>query len=168
MNAESARENLRETIALWHAHERTAFDVVLAACDLLAAGAGGMALCTLAAVSPGNAEQEVRELLAAAVRDARLPFHEEGSAAALRAALEAKARLVLSGEIAPHVLVSWASETLQEMPWAVVDRLNDLEYEYDLADHTGRGLDEVAALVMAEARQVVDLPLDGVPPAAAT
>ena len=42
---------LRNTVALWHVNEKTAGDVVFAACDVLVSGIDGIALAELAAVS---------------------------------------------------------------------------------------------------------------------
>jgi hypothetical protein len=95
-------------VALWYVGERTAADIVRTACDLLVADVGGLAVAELAAVPYRQADEEVPHLLANALAELGLSYHERGSREADLTGLRAMAARVASGELPPDELAHWA------------------------------------------------------------
>ncbi|GAB1512359.1 hypothetical protein JCM33774_44010 [Actinophytocola sp. KF-1] len=126
---------MRDVVALWYVGARTAGDIVRAACDLLVAGEGGLAVAELAAVPYRHADEEVPLVLAAALAELGIPCHERGSREADLAGLRAVASRVVAGETAPDEFAHWAHTTFghhgvdEAQPLV---RLSD-EYEYRTA-----------------------------------
>lgn len=151
-------EEFRDVVAAWHVGEKSAADIVSAACDLVLAGIDGPAVCMLAGASPRHAHDEVLLLLEDALLELGLDHHEHHGDGAKVEGLRWKARLTLSGELPPHELTHWARFTFfQSLPEA--GTLVDLSYRYRYFDHFGQSLDgltlsELDERVLAEARRL--------------
>jgi hypothetical protein len=90
-----ALDNARDAAALWSVGYVRAAELVDAACDLLVTGHDGRTLAMLAGVHTRHADQEVPELLEAALHEIGLAYYPPGSRAGAGAAVKALARRVL-------------------------------------------------------------------------
>ena len=145
-------EEFGDVVALWSVQEKSAGDVVLAACDLLVAGVDGPAVSRLAAAS-------VREgfdmhVLEEALRELGLEHHDHGTEAGKEAGLRAMARRTLSGELTPRDLTRWVHRTCGHDRIALAAELALLDDVYDSLGVTALSEDDVDADVMAEVRRI--------------
>jgi hypothetical protein len=102
-----AAAELQRRAECWRTRRGTAFDVVLAACDCLAAGLDGAGLVELASLTSTEAEDALAGVLPAALRDAGLSDRPPGDPLDLVA--DGCVRL-LAGEIGARDLTGWAHE----------------------------------------------------------
>jgi hypothetical protein len=153
-----------EVVALWYVDRVLTAEIVLAACDVLAAGADGPSLRMLAAVSiPDVRDEEVVDVLEAALREVGLPYAPKHTAAARRAGLIAIARRTLSGIDTPRELAHFARHEFWPPPHnsdrsafdQLVAELADMDDLYD--EEVLCSDDEADALITAQARRIVDL-----------
>jgi hypothetical protein len=145
----------RHTVALWYVDQKTAADVVFAACDLLVSGVDGTTLRELAAIEIGCADTEVHAVLEAVLDELGLPNHPRESEAAQRAALVAMSSQVVSSAIAPRELTAWVHALFGHQGLDLAEHLADLDDVYDLREFAGDACDVVDADVIAEARRIV-------------
>ncbi|WP_086662732.1 hypothetical protein [Lentzea kentuckyensis] len=140
----------RDVVALWLVREKRATEVVLAACDLLVAGAGGEAVARLAAVTRLEADIEVPILLPEVMRELDLPHHDRGTVEAREAGLRAMAVRVLAGELTPRELTKWSHRVFghEDEGW----RLSELDDAYDT--YALDSDEELDAEVLEEARRI--------------
>jgi hypothetical protein len=146
---------MRDSAALWSVGYGTAAEVVEAACDLLVAGYDGPALRMLAAVSPRHADEDVPELLEAALRDVDLTHYEKDSRAGQEAAVRALATRVLVGSMSPMGLAVWAHGRFGHGTLGLAERLVELDDAYDSVGYTEMTEHDVNTEVVAEARRIV-------------
>jgi hypothetical protein len=153
-----------EVVALWYVDRVLTAEIVLAACDVLAAGADGPSLRMLAAVSiPDVRDEEVVDVLEAALREVGLPYAPKHTAAARTAGLIAIARRTLSGIDTPHELTHFARHEFRpasedsgcpEFDQLIVE-LADMDDLYD--EDVMCSDDEADARITAQARRIVEL-----------
>ena len=152
----------RDAAALWSAEFGDAAAIVRAACDVLAAGHGGMAVAMLAGVHLRRADADAPELLPDALAEVGLPFMPRGSEAGQVYWLSTVAARVLTGAISPRELAAWAHRTIGHDGIDLAQRLVTLDDEYDVEDamagYNGHPADTSAldAEVIAEARRLVE------------
>ena len=79
MSRQAALATMRNVVGLWYVDQRSAADVVSAACDLLVAGFDGPALRELAAAPPDVSDFDVTDLLEPALQVVGLPYHPKTS-----------------------------------------------------------------------------------------
>ncbi|WP_203731927.1 hypothetical protein [Paractinoplanes durhamensis] len=156
MEPAEARARARDLAALWSVEQVDAADLVAAACDLLVTDHDGTALAMLAGVSARHADQEVPDLLEAALADVGLPYYEPGSAEGVQAALTVLAARVVAGEMEPSALTVWAHRVLGHDWSGPGARLVVLDDVYDAEEYDGPPPVEIDAEVLAEARRLVD------------
>jgi len=150
---------------LWGVGFVNAADVVRAACDVLAAGLGGMAMAMLAGVHLRRADEEAPDLMPDALAEVGLPFFPRGSEAGQAAGLAAMAGRLLSGILKPRELTAWAHGVIGHDGCELGQALVALDDQYDLAYAVGGDRGEqvdTAALdaeVIAEARRLIDTTL---------
>ena len=115
---DTAVATIGEVVALWYVDRVLTAEIVLAACDVLAAGADGPSLRMLAAVSISDVrDEEVTDVLEAApARGLAYPTREQQTAAARTAGLIAIARRTLSGIDTPHELTHFARHEFRPPP----------------------------------------------------
>jgi hypothetical protein len=154
VNQEAALAKLSDAVALWSVRQATAADVVYAACDLLVAGAGGLALGELAAVSVRNADEEIPVLLEAALLEAGLAYHERDTLHAQEDGLRVMCARVVAGVLAPRDLTTWAYATCGHDKLALAENLAMLDHVYDTIDCRDVRLEDVDAEVVAQARLI--------------
>lgn len=151
---EEAHDQLQDVAVRWSRGASTAWDVVRAACDALAAGLDSPALCELAATTRHDADYDVPQLLEAALGELGLRFYPFGSRGADEAAARALAARLLRGELSPRELAREIHQCYGHgLP--LVGRLAELDDEYDVIRYTGRSLNDIDAEVLAEAHRVV-------------
>ncbi len=155
MDRNEALANMRDAAALWSVGYITAAEVVRNACDLLAAGHDGPNLRILAAVPFRNADQEVPEVLEAAMTDLGLTYYTRGSQAGQEAAVRALAARVLAGTMSPMSLAVWAHSKIGHDRLALAERLVELDDVYDTIEYTDTTEQDVDAEVIAEARRIL-------------
>jgi hypothetical protein len=142
----------RDVVALWLVNEKPAFDVVLAACDLLLTDVDSPAVARLAALSSGEADIEVPILLPDALRELELTAHIRGAVAAKEEGLRAMAVRVRSGELTPHELTRWAHRVFGHEHEG--ERLSELDDEYDVLEYSDLTAADLDEQVMAEVRRI--------------
>lgn len=146
---------MRDVFALWYVGQRSAADIVYAACDLLVSGLDGPALRELAAVSVHHADDEVPGLLEPALRNVGLAYHSKGTTAANEAALTVMAAQVLAGALPPRDLTVWVHRTFGHATLELAERLSDLDDVYDELDWSDLTEADVDAQVRAEAQRLM-------------
>jgi hypothetical protein len=153
-----------EVVALWYVDRVLTAEIVLAACDVLAAGADGPSLRMLAAVSiPDVRDEEVVDVLEAALREVGLPYAPKHTAAAHRAGLIAIAGRTLLGIDTPHELAHFARHEFRLPPEdsgcsefdRLIMELADMDDLYD--EDVMCSDDEADVLITAQARRIVEL-----------
>ena len=144
-------EEFRDVVALWCVKEKSAWDVVLAACDLLLEDVTAPSLAVLAAVSRRDADVEVPIRLREVLPELGLDPLERGTVAAKEAALRAMARRTLAGEVAPRDLAMWAYRKFEHAWIDLATELSNLDDDYDIGV---RSIGEIDADVLAEARRL--------------
>jgi len=152
---EDARARLYDVAVLWGVGYVVAVDVVDAACDALVAGLDGPSLRILAGVSRRHADEEVPEIVEAALRDVDLPSHPRASQDAEEAAIRVLAARVLAGLLAPCGLTGWAFLRYGHDTQPLAERLVELDELYELVEHSETTHGEIDADVRAEARRIV-------------
>jgi hypothetical protein len=151
-----ALTRMRDAAALWSVGYVTAADVVDAACDLLVAGYDGPTLCMLAGVSRRHADEEVPELLDAALSDVGLTYYEKDSRAGQEAAVRTLAARVVAGAMAPMDLAAWAHFKVGHGRLELAERLVELDDVYDCVEYSDETNEDVDARVVAEARRITE------------
>jgi hypothetical protein len=164
MDPDEALDRIRDAAALWAVGDVNASDLVQAACDLLVAGHDGPALRMLAAVPFRHADEEVPEVLEAALTDLDLPHYPPGTRAAQEAAIRAMATRVLADALTPRQLARWAHRKFGHDTLELTERLAELDDVYDCIELTDMTEQDVDADVMAEARRILHHPHANRPP----
>ncbi|MCG8924687.1 hypothetical protein [Lentzea sp. CC55] len=162
MSLEPALSTMSDAVALWYVGAGSAAGIVRAACELLVAGADGPSLCALAAVSFRHADEEVPELLEAAMQEVGLAFHPRGTIAAHEAGIRVMASRVLTGDLTPKALAVWAWSTFPMAPVELPRELKLLGFDYEYLDEYAevgvtleRSAEQLDAEIVAEARRIV-------------
>jgi hypothetical protein len=150
-----ALDNARDAAALWSVGYVPAAELVDAACDLLVTGHDGRTLAILAGVHSRHADQEVPDLLEAALHEIGLDYYPPGSRTGAEAAVKALARRVLAGRMEPSALTVWAHTTFGHDTLKLAERLVELDDVYDCLGVTDMTEQDVDAEVNAEARRIV-------------
>lgn len=140
---------------LWSVGQVTAAELVSLACELLVAGFDGLNLAMLAGVHTRNADDEVPELLEAALEDVGLSHCPPDSQAGLEAAVRVMASRVLAGSLDPLDLATWAHSTIGHDRLALAERLVDLDDVYDTIDYTDMTEQDLDNEIRAEVRRIV-------------
>jgi hypothetical protein len=155
--AESAASTLQDQAALWSVREIRAHDVVRAACDALVAGLDSPALRILAACTRTEADYDVPDLLPPALDELGLTSYPMDSVAGQEAAARALARRMLAGELTPRELASRINRRFgYTLP--SLERLAQLDDEYDYIERDDPMRAEFDAQVGAEARRLLGAP----------
>ncbi|MFE2993299.1 hypothetical protein [Streptomyces sp. NPDC059262] len=156
-STEAAALALQDHAALWSMGEVLATDVVTGACAALVAGLDSPALRMLAACTRAEADYDVPDLLPPALDELGLTFYLVGSVAGREAAARALAARVLAGELTPRELVFRIHQRFgHELP--LVERLANLDDEYDILEYGDRTPAQVDADVLAEALRLTQHP----------
>ncbi|MEV6171785.1 hypothetical protein AB0L99_26665 [Streptomyces sp. NPDC051954] len=154
---EAAATALQDHAVLWSMGEIRATDVVTAACDALVAGLDSPALRILAACTRAEADYEVPDLLPPALDELGLTFHPTGSVAGQEAAARALAARMLAGELSPRELAFRIHHRFgHDLP--LVERLANLDDDYDVLEYGDRTQAQVDAEVTAEALRLAQHP----------
>ncbi|MFD5568924.1 hypothetical protein [Streptomyces cadmiisoli] len=157
MTSESVARELEDRAILWSMGEIRAADVVAGACDALVAGLDSPALRMLAACTRAEADYDVPDLLPPALDELGLTFHPVGSVAGQEAAARALAARTLAGELKPRELAFRIHQRFgHELP--LVERLANLDDEYDILEYGDRTPAQVDAEVLAEALRLTQDP----------
>jgi hypothetical protein len=151
----TAVAHLQDVVALWYLDERTGADVVRAACELLLADVGGLAVAELAAVPYRHADEEVPDVLPAAMAELGLPCHDRGSREAVVTGLRAMAARVVSGELPPDEFAHWAHKAFGHDGIDEVERLVRLSDEYEYRAAVEAPDDDLDEQAMAEVRRLL-------------
>jgi hypothetical protein len=153
----------RDATARWSAGFGDAAAVVRAACDVLAAGHGGMAMAMLAGVHLRRADEGAPDLLPDALAEVGLPFVPRGDKAGQEYWVATMAEGVLTGALSPRELAAWAHREIGHDGLDAAQRLVTLDDEYDdaafLAEHYGHpavDASDLDAEVIAEARRLAE------------
>lgn len=155
MEPAEALDKARDAAALWSVGYVRAAELVEAACDLLVTGHDGPTLAMLAGVHTRHADDEVPDLLEAALQEVGLQFYPPGSHAGAEAAVRALARRVLDGLMEPSALTVWAHTTFGHDTLELAERLVELDDVYDCLEVTDMTEQDVDADVIDEARRIV-------------
>jgi len=164
MHPDEARDRMRHAAALWSVGDISAGELVKAACDLLVAGHDGPALRMLAAVQFRHADQEVPEVLEAALAHLGLPYYPRGSHAVQEAAVRTMATRVLAGTMTPRQLARWAHRKFGHGTLESAERFAERDNVYDCIEYTDMTEQDVDADVISEARRIVAEPHATHPP----
>lgn len=146
---------MQEAATLWSVGQVPAAQIVDLACELLVAGFDGPNLAVLAGVHARNADDEVPELLEAALDDVGLRHRPAGDRAGFEAAVTIMASRVLAGSLTPRDLATWAHTTVGHGRLPLAERLVELDDVYDTLDYTDMTEQEADDEVRAEARRIV-------------
>jgi hypothetical protein len=156
VSVKNAAARLRQAAALWSLDPADASEVVLASCDALVAGLDTPSLRMLAAASirelHGRGHQ-IAELLQAALEELGMSYYPPGSLAGREAAVRAMADRVLSGDMSPRALTTWAHNTFGH-DLALAEPFAQLDDVYDTLPQTDLTLEEVDADVRDAAREL--------------
>ncbi|MEV8504537.1 hypothetical protein AB0368_06850 [Actinoplanes sp. NPDC051475] len=155
MERDEVLTRMHNAAALWSVGHVTAAELVDVACDLLIAGFDGLNLAMLAGVHVRHADEEVPELLEAALTDAGLSYHPRGSHAGQEAAVRVMASRVVTGLMPALDLVAWAHSTIGHDRVALAERLVELDDVYDTLEYTDMTEQDVNDQILAEARRIV-------------
>ncbi|RKF19167.1 hypothetical protein D7I43_31970 [Micromonospora globbae] len=109
----------------------------------------------MAGVHIRHADEDVPDLLEAALQDVGLAYHPRGSQAGREAAVRVMASRVLTGRMPTLELVVWAHSTIGHDRVALAERLVELDDVYDTLEYTDMTEQEVNDEVLAEARRIV-------------
>ncbi|MDO3704037.1 hypothetical protein Q3W71_20430 [Micromonospora sp. C28SCA-DRY-2] len=156
MKREDALAELANVAALWSVGYVRAAEVVRVACDVLVAGLEGDGLCMLAGVAYRNADDDVPQVLKAALGELGLDYHAPGSQEAKAAAVRVLAGRVMAGLMAPRDLAFWAHRTIGHDQLPLAERLVELDDVYDCIEYSDQTAAEVDADVVAEARRIIE------------
>lgn len=151
---DTALIQMQEAAALWSVGQVTAADLVSLACELLVVGFAGMNLAVLAGVHARNADEEVPDLLEAALNDVRLSHYPAGSDTGLEATIRIMAARVLAGRMSPMDLAAWAHSTVGHDRLPITERLVDLDDMYDILDYSDMTEQDLENEIFAEARRI--------------
>ena len=103
-----------------------------------------------------HADEEVPELLEAALTDVGLSYHPRGSHAGQEAAVRVMASRALAGLVSALDLVAWAHSTIGHDRVALAEHLVELDDVYDTLEYTDMTEQEVNDEILAEARRIVE------------
>jgi hypothetical protein len=151
---------LYDKSVLWSTGCVNASEVVMAACDAVAGGYGGMAMAMLAGVHLRQADMEMPEYLPDALAEVDLPFFARGAAEGQAAWLVQMSVRLLNGELKPRELAAWAFGVIGYEGSELGQHLVALDSAYvsaqDIAEYSGNPLDtaDLDADVTAEARRI--------------
>ncbi|MFG1801338.1 hypothetical protein ACGFI4_14355 [Micromonospora carbonacea] len=160
MNQAEALSRMRDAAALWSVDYIDATEIVHAACDLLVTGYDGTALGMLAAVSLRHADQDVPDILHAALAEVGLTYYEKNGTAGAEAAVRTLAARVVAGTLPPMDLAVWAHRRFGHGTLALAERLVELDDVYDCVEYSNITDPEVDAEVVAEAHRILEQPHD--------
>ncbi|MFC0113322.1 hypothetical protein [Kibdelosporangium aridum] len=157
MRSDSALSAMHDAVALWQVGEASAADVIYAACHLLTAGVDSPILRMLAALPVREADYEVNELIEAVMSEVGLPHHSRDSAAANQAAVRATAARLVAGDLTPSYLAAWANSEYWLHELELASRLTELDHCYCEVEYTDLTVEDIDALVIAEAQRIISL-----------
>ncbi|MET8135142.1 hypothetical protein ABZV24_24865 [Streptomyces sp. NPDC005251] len=156
-STEPAAREFQDRAVLWSMGEIRATDVVSAACDALVAGLDSPALRILAACTRAEANYDVPDLLPPALDELGLTFCSAGSVVGQEAAARALAARMLAGELTPRELAFRIHQRFgHDLP--LVERLAELDDDYDILEYGYRTPAQVDADVTAEALRLARHP----------
>ncbi|WP_212808658.1 hypothetical protein [Micromonospora endophytica] len=158
MERNEALARMQEEAALWSLGQTRASELVDTACDLLVAGLDGPNLAMLAGIHGRHADEEVPELLEAALADLGLNYYPRGSQTGQEAVLRVLASRVLAGLMSPMDLATWAHSTIGHDGLALANRLVELDDVYDTLEYTDMTEQDLEGEILAEARRIVGTP----------
>ncbi|MFC8616298.1 hypothetical protein ACFT9M_07785 [Micromonospora purpureochromogenes] len=141
--------------ALWSVGYASGAELVAAACDLLITGHDGPNLSMLAGVHSRHADEEVPELLEAALQGVGLDYHPRGSEGGQEAAVRTMAARAIAGALEPLDLVTWAHTTFGHGALALAEHLVELDDVYDTLEYTDLTEQDLHIEILAEARRIV-------------
>ncbi|MFC4066699.1 hypothetical protein [Actinoplanes subglobosus] len=157
MPVESEARKLTDLAALWSIGEAGAGEVVDAACAALVGGLDSPGLRMLAARTRAEADDDVPALLPVALAELGLPFHPFGADSGREAVARALAGRSLAGELTPRELARRVHQLFGHgLP--LVERLADLDDQYDVIEYGDRTPAQIDADVVAEARRICGSP----------
>ncbi|GGN98524.1 hypothetical protein GCM10010112_91540 [Actinoplanes lobatus] len=154
MERDTALVRMQEAAALWSVGQVTAADLVSLACELLVTGFDGKNLAMLAGVHARNADEEVPDLLQAALEGLGLSYYPAGSNAGLEATVRILASRVLAGRMSPLDLATWAHSNIGHDRLPIAERLVDLDDMYDILDYIDMTEQDLDNEIRAEARRI--------------
>ncbi|MGX1899610.1 hypothetical protein ACWIHQ_40070 [Streptomyces anulatus] len=156
-STEAAASALQDHAALWSVGDVRASDVVGAACDALVAGLDSPGLRILAACTRAEADYDVHELLPQALEELGLTFYPVASDASNEAAVRARARRMLAGELSPREF-TFRIHQRHGHELALTEPLAELDDEYDTLEYGDKTAAQIDAEVTAEARRLAAHP----------
>jgi hypothetical protein len=153
---DDARTALQRAATLWSDDRGTLYDVVLAACDALAAGLDGESLQMLAAITRQDATG-TPDVLADALHELGLEHHPRGSAGGLLAGARIMAADFLAGGATPQELANWFHTTYAHGDHPALDRFLELDDRYDTVQYSAHDTEALLdELITAEATSFLD------------
>ncbi|MEU4482481.1 hypothetical protein AB0F68_31125 [Micromonospora sp. NPDC023966] len=155
MERDEALARMQEAAVLWSVCQGMAAQLVDAACELLVAGLDGLNLAMLAGVHVRHADEEVPDMLEAALTEAGLSYYPPGSRAGQEAAVRVMASRAVAGLLPPLDLAAWAHSTIGHDTLALAERLVELDDVYDTLEYTDLTEKDVSDEILAEARRIV-------------
>ena len=149
----TAADSLQDAAALWSIGAIRASAVVTAACDALVAGLDTPSLRILAACFQHEADYDVPEILPAVLDELGLVHYPRGSRAGQEAVARLLARQHLAGALTARELAAAIHRQFgHNLP--LVERLAELDDEYDILEYGTRTAGQVDADVTAKAHRV--------------
>ena len=135
MDSDTALGRMQVAAALWSVGQVSAAEMVDLACELLVTGFDGFNLAMLAGVHARHADEDVPELLEAALADVGLSYYARDSHTGQEAAVRVVAARVLAGLVPPRDLARWAHLTIGHGGVALAERLVELDDVYDVVHY---------------------------------
>lgn len=141
---------LQDMAALWSIGAASPQAVVRCACDALVAGLDTPSLRILAGLTRAEADNDMPDILPAALAELGLDYYARGASDGQQAAVRVLAAQAVSGSLTPRALAAEIHRYLGHgLPLA--ERLAALDDEYDIGFRTRDHIDQE---VMTEARRL--------------
>lgn len=156
MDSDTALGRMQVAAALWSVGQVSAAEMVDLACELLVTGFDGFNLAMLAGVHARHADEDVPELLEAALADVGLSYYARDSHTGQEAAVRVVAARVLAGLVPPRDLARWAHLTIGHGGVALAERLVELDDVYDVVHYVDTTEHDVDDLIRIEARRIIE------------
>jgi len=156
VDSDTALGRMQVAAALWSVGQVSAAEMVDLACELLVTGFDGFNVAMLAGVHARHADEDVPELLEAALADVGLSYYARDSHTGQEAAVRVVAARVLAGLVPPRDLARWAHLTIGHGGVALAERLVELDDVYDVVHYVDTTEHDVDDLIRIEARRIIE------------
>jgi hypothetical protein len=135
---QTAREALRDAVALWEVRTTFGPDALIAAAgDALVAGVDSPTLRELAGASARDDYWTLRPLVEGALEELSIPLPAPGSDEIQIAATRVMAKRVINGALTPSEFARWAHGTIGHQGAPELQPLVDFDDAYDVTEYTG-------------------------------